>query len=235
MSSADSWLSRTGARRGGESAASRRTSLREVLGAQRAGLPWAVLALLLTGMLLGMGLYVLSVTGQPLNVLVQDANALARQPNYFGGLEHAEILLMNGAGWIAAFSALFCRGQVARFLFLGGLLSLLLAADDLYMFHESAWRFQIREFHVFAVYGLLLLLLITTSLRYFLTTPFILLGLALVLFALAVLIDVTERTPFGLPRGTEDCLELAGVSFWAVYFAWCSRDGLRNRALPPAG
>lgn len=230
MSSSDSWL-KAGTSRG-EQAANRRNLIHDVLIAQRAALSWGMLALLLTGLLMGVGLYVLGVTGQPLNVLVQDANALARQPNYFGALEHAEILLMNGAGWIAAFSALFCRGQVARFLFLGGLLSLLLSADDLYMFHESAHRFQFEEYHVFALYGLLLVLLVTASLRYFLTTPFILLGLALACFAMATAIDLTARTPFGLPRGTEDCLELAGISFWAVYFAWCSRDGLRNRHLP---
>lgn len=233
MSSADSWLPKAGARRDGELAADRPISFRDVLIAQRIALPWGMLALLIAGALLGVAFYVLRVTGQPLNVLVQDANALARQPNYFGALEHTEILLMSGAGWIAAFSALFCRGPVARFLFLGGLLSLLLAADDLYMFHESVWRFQFEEQHVFALYGILLVLLVTTSLRYFLRTPFILLGLALALFALAVLIDVTERTPFGLPRGTEDCLELAGIAFWSVYFIWCSRDGLRNRL--PAG
>jgi hypothetical protein len=81
MSSADSWL-RAGASRGEEVTANRRNLIHDVLTAQRIALPWAMLALLLTGTLLGTGIYVLHVADQPLSVLVRDANAIARQPNY---------------------------------------------------------------------------------------------------------------------------------------------------------
>jgi hypothetical protein len=119
--------------------------VRDALSAQLSAIPWALLAAGVAASLLAAGAYVLAVTGQPLSVLVRDANAIAQQPNYFGALEHAEILLMCGAGWIALYTSLFCRGQTARFLFLGGLLSLLLATDDLYMLHESSHRFQVPE------------------------------------------------------------------------------------------
>jgi hypothetical protein len=184
--------------------------------------------------LLAAGAYVLAVTGQPLSVLVRDANAIAQQPNYFGALEHAEILLMCGAGWIALYTSLFCRGQTARFLFLGGLLSLLLATDDLYMLHESSHRFHVPEQFVFALYAVLLLLLVATNLRQFLKSSFFLLGAALALFAIAIVIDATHYTPFGLPWGSEDCFELTGICFWAAYFVKCSRDGLlEHRRAPP--
>ena len=204
-----------------------------VAGQRQQALPWALLALTVAGTLLGMGSYVLAVTGQPLGVLVRDANAIAGQPNYFGALEHAGILLTSGAGWIAAFSALFCHGQAARFLLLGGLLSLLLAADDLYMLHESGPRFGISETFVFALYALLLVALVVTSLRHFLSTPFVLLGAAMALFAIAVFFDATRYTPFGLPSGAEDCLELVGICFWTVYFVKCSRDALLDRGRDP--
>jgi hypothetical protein len=197
-----------------------------VLAVHLAALPWAALAAGLAAALLSMGFYVLAVTGQPLSVLIRDANAIALQPNYFGALEHAEVLLMSGAGWIALFTSTFCRGQTARFLFLGGLLSLLLACDDLYMFHESSYRFDLKEQYVFAFYAVLLLLLVAANLRYFLKTPFGLLGVAMMLFAVAIVIDASHYTPFGLPWGTEDCFELAGICFWSVYFVKCSRDGL---------
>jgi hypothetical protein len=200
-----------------------------VLAVHLAALPWAALAVGLAAALLGMGFYVLAVTGQPLSVLIRDANAIALQPNYFGALEHAEVLLMSGAGWIALFTSLFCRGQAARFLFLGGLLSLLLACDDLYMFHESAYRFDLKEQFVFAFYAVLLFLLVAANLRQFLRTPFVLLGVAMMLFAAAIIIDATHYTPLGLPWGTEDCFELAGICFWSVYFVKCSRDGLLER------
>ena len=170
----------------------------------------------------------LAVTDRPLSVLVRDANAIAHQPNYFGALEHAGIMLMSGAGWIALYSSMFCRGQTARFLFLGGLLSLLLAADDLYMLHESSPRFDVPEQFIFAFYAALLLLLVAGNLRRFLQSPFLLLGVAMTLFAIAIMIDATHYTPFGLPWGTEDCIELTGICFWAVYFVKCSRDGMRE-------
>ena len=203
--------------------------LRDLTITQRAALPWALLAVLIATALLGMGSFVLAVTDQPLSVLVRDPNAIAQQPNYFGALEHAEIILMCGAGWIALYTSIFCRGQTARFLFLGGLLSLLLAADDLYMLHESSYRFGVPEQFIFALYAGLLLLLIATNLRRFLNSPFLLLGFAMILFAIATMIDATHYTPFGLPWGSEDCLEVAGVCFWAVYFVKCSRDGLLER------
>jgi hypothetical protein len=201
--------------------------VRDALAAQLVAIPWALLAAGLAAALLAAGFYVLAVTGQPLSVLVRDANAIAQQPNYFGALEHAEILLMSGAGWIALFTATFCRGPAARFLFLGGLLTLLLACDDLYMFHESSYRFHVAEQVVFAFYAVLLLLLVATNLRQFLKTPFVLLGVALMLFAVAIVIDASHYTPLGLPWGTEDCFELTGICFWSVYFLKCSRDGLQ--------
>jgi hypothetical protein len=238
MNKADSWSSEVATTDRAGIRAERRGRaahvLRAVLAAQRSALPWSVLAVALAAALIGMGLYVLAVTGQPISVLVRDANAIAQQPNYFGALEHAEILLMSGAGWIALFTSGFCSGQAARFLFLGGLLSLLLAADDLYMFHESSWRFGMEEQLVFAFYAILLLLLVTTSLRQFLRTPFVLLGVALALFAVAIVLDASDYTPFGLPAGAEDCLELTGICFWSVYFVKCSRDGILERRHRPS-
>jgi len=233
MSRTNSWLSGTaGERRAVRTISppeSARHLLRKALNAHRTALPWALLAIALSGALLSLGAYVLAVTGQPLGILVRDANAIAQQPNYFGALEHAGILLMSGTGWIAAFSALLCRGKTGRFLFLGGLLSLLLAFDDLYMLHEASWRFHIREHYVFATYGLLLVLLVASDTRHFFKTPFLLLGVSLVLFAVAIVVDAADFTPFGLPAGTEDCLELIGICFWSSYFIKCSRDGLLER------
>jgi hypothetical protein len=234
MSGADSSLSgfepaRNAADRGHGACASAVHLVRKALAAQLDALPWALLAVALASVLIGMGFYVLAVTGQPLGILVRDANAIAQQPNYFAALEHAGILLMSGAGWIALFTSGFCRGQSARFLFLGGLLSLLLAADDLYMFHESSWRFDLEEQLVFAFYATLLLLLVITCLRQFLRTTFALLGAALVLFAAAIVLDAGGYKPLGLPADVEDCLELTGICFWSVYFVKCSREGLLER------
>ncbi|HEV8391591.1 MAG TPA: hypothetical protein VGQ35_17205 [Dongiaceae bacterium] len=200
--------------------------IRDVLTAQLAALPLALLAIGVAAALIGAGYYVLAVTGKPMSVLVRDANAIADQPNYFAALEYAGILLMSGSGWIALFASMLCRGQAARFLFLGGLLSMLLAGDDLYMFHESAWRFGIDEKFVFGTYAVLLMVLVAGNLRWFLKTPFVLLGAGLMLFAVSIVLDSMEHTPLGLPAGAEDLAELIGICFWGVYFVKCSRDGV---------
>ena len=202
---------------------------RDSLAAQMRAWPWALLAAAIAGALLAAGFYVLAVTGKPLPVLVQDANSLANQPNYYGALEHAEILVLDGAGWITLFAALFCRGRTARFLFLGGLLSVLLACDDLYMLHESVWRVGLNEKIMFAIYAVLLILLVGGHLQRFLTSSFVLLGIALALFAGAIVIDALPKTPFGWVPGIEDLFEMVGICFWSVYFLKCSHDGLKER------
>lgn len=203
--------------------------VRDMLYAQRSGIPWAVLALVLAAVLLGAAYYVTAVTGRSIDVLLRDANAIAQQPNYFGALDHAEVLLMGGAGWISLFAATLQRDRSALFLGLGGLLSLLLALDNLYMLHESSWRFHLNEKIVFGFYGLLLALLVVTDLRRFLNTPFVLLGIATFLFMAAVLIDALPLGSMRAPAWLEDCLELVGVCFWIAYFVKCSRDGILER------
>lgn len=203
--------------------------VRDILYAQRSGIPWAVLALALAALLLGAAYYVTTVTDRSIDVLLRDANAIAQQPNYFGALDHAEVLLMSGAGWISLFAATLQRDRSALFLGLGGLLSLLLALDNLYMLHESSWRFHLNEQIVFGFYGLMLVLLVVTSLRRFLNTPFVLLGIAIFLFMVAVLIDALPLGSMPAPAWLEDCLELVGVCFWSAYFVKCSRDAILDR------
>jgi hypothetical protein len=195
--------------------------------------PWALLAGAMAAVLLGSGFFVTVATGKPFVFLIRDANAIAQQPLYFGGLEHAGVLLMSGAGWIALFSAVLSKGRSTRFLGLGGLLTLMLACDDLYMLHESSWRFGISEKVVFGFYAALAVLFVATNVRQFLNSPFLLLGVAMASFACAIVIDALPQPPEGMPSGFEDWFELIGISFWSVYFVKCSRDVMR--AQPSTG
>lgn len=205
---------------------------REALAAQLAAVHWALLAVALAALLLGAAFYVTLVTGKPFDVLISDPNGIAKQPNYFGALEYAGIILMSGAGWISLFSATLCRGQARRFLLLGGLLSLMLAADDLYMLHENSWRFHLNERILFSFYGMLLVLLVVTNVRQFLKTPFVLLGMALLFLAGAIVFDLLQHF-WGKPMGLfEESPEIVGICFWSVYFAKSSRDALLARSSP---
>jgi hypothetical protein len=208
--------------------------LHEVMHAQLPAAPWAGVALALAATLLGGAYYVAAVTGNSIGVLLRDANAIAEQPQYFGAIDYAEVLLMSGGACISLFTAALKRDRHVLFLALGGILSLLLALDNLYMLHESAWRFHLNEHVIFGLYGLLLVLMVVTNFRRFLHTPFILLGIGTGLFAAAILVDAIPLGAIPLPRGFEDCLELVGTCFWSAYFVKCSRDVLRDRrtALP---
>lgn len=201
----------------------------EALHAQVPAALWAGAALMLAAILLGGAYYVAAVTGNPIGMLLRDANAIAEQPQYFGAIDYAEVMLMTGAASIALFTATLKRDRSILFLALGGTLSMLLALDNLYMLHESAWRFHLNEQVIFGCYGLLLALTVLTNFRRFLQTPFVLLGIGTGLFAAAVLADAIPPGILPLPRGFEDSLELVGTCFWSAYFVKCSRDVLRDR------
>jgi len=85
---------------------------------------------------------------------------------------------------------------------------------------------DLNEQIVFGFYGLLLALTVFASFRRFLQTPFVLLGIGVALFAVAVLVDAVPAGTMVLPPGLEDSLELVGTCFWSAYFVKCSRDVL---------
>ncbi len=203
--------------------------IHEVLHAQVQAAAWAGGALMLAAILLGGAYYVAAVTGNPIGALLRDANAIAEQPNYFGAIDYAEVLLMGGGAWISLFTAALKRDRQVLFLALGGTLSALLALDNLYMLHESAWRFHLNEQIIFGLYGVLLVLIVVTNFRRFLHTPFVLLGIGTALFAAAVLVDAIPPGTLPLPHGFEDSLELVGTCFWSAYFVKCSWDVLVDR------
>ena len=194
-------------------------------------LPWAIFATVLVVVLIALGYLVTATTGTPITNLLRDPNAIADLPFYFGALEYAGIVVMAAAGGIALFSATLTRGPAARFLLLGGLLTLLLVCDDLYMLHENSWHFYLNEKTTFALYGLFALLFVLTNLTTLLYSSFLLFVTAGLFFAAAIAADSSALPGFNalLPSGSEDMLELIGICFWATYFVKCSRDALRAR------
>ena len=193
---------------------------------------WA-LAATVTALLLTASAYAISaVSGTPIDFLVRDPSNIADLPFYYGEIEYAGILLMAGTAGVTLFCASLCSGAVARFLLLGGLLTLLLACDDLFALHENSWRLGLNEKLTFASYGLLAVLYAATHLRHMLKSPFILLGIASAFLAVAIAVDSFEVIGERLPKGWEDLLELAGLCFWSVYFVKTSRNALVEQRLP---
>jgi hypothetical protein len=200
--------------------------------ARRPPWPWIAVTGGIAGLLLAMAVTLASVKGFSIGFLLRDPNAIARQPFYYGMLQYAGSVALAATGGIALFSGavlgkLRPEGSGAAFLALGGLLSLLLAADDLFQLHENMWRIGLGETEVFAVYGALAIALVVCNPLTVIQTPLSLGLISGFFFAASVVIDspalgIDKR----LPVGTEDCLELFGIGFWSAYFVKCSRDGI---------
>jgi hypothetical protein len=191
--------------------------------------PWTALAAGIGVALIGVGLAISAATGTHIEYLLRDPNAIAELPFYYGALEYVGILLMAGTAGVALFSSTLARGRPARLLVLGGLLTLWLACDDLYMLHEQSSHVLLNERIVFGIYGALALAFVVTNLRYFFETPFVLLLAAGAFLAFGIALDTFAGLARHLPHGLEEMLELIGICFWSAYFVKCSRDTLRHR------
>lgn len=203
-------------------------SIRAIVDANFDVWPWAVLAAGIAILLSGIGVFISTTTDTPIEFLLRDPNAIAELPLYYGALEYAGIVLMAGTAGIALFSSTLSTRRPARFLMLGGLLTVWLVCDDLYMLHEQSSRVYLEQWIVFGIYGALVLAFAGTNLRYLMETPFVLLFAAGVCFASSVALDNFPGLAQLFPARLEERLELVGICFWSAYFIKCSRRALRS-------
>lgn len=104
------------------------------------------------------------------------------------------------------------------FLLVGGLISLILLLDDLFLFHEIVFPlyFKIPEKIVFLSYGLMVLGYITRFRKLIFETDFIFLLFAFCFFGLSIIIDILDLRVSAL---FEDGSKLFGIVSWFGYFA----------------
>jgi hypothetical protein len=174
-------------------------------------------------------------TGYPLSFFTRDVFSLAEIPVYAGLLSNAGILLWCSTAAISLFTALvIAHASEARRFFLGfGLLSVLLMMDDFFMLHE--WivpRFLgLPEYVASGAYGLVTAALLIAARREIRLREPALLGVALVLFAASVTMDVLERPPAPAWHYLiEEGFKLLGVVTWFVYFARACVSEARGRS-----
>jgi hypothetical protein len=206
-------------------------SIRTVVDANFEVWPWAILAAGVSILLIGIGFFVSATTNTRIGLLLSDPNAIAGLPFYYGALEYAGIVLMAATAGIAIFSSTLSTGRAARFLMLGGLLTLLFVSDDLYMLHEQSSRVNLNDRTVYAVYAALALAFVVTNRSHLLQTPFILFFAAVVFFAVSIGVDSFTGLGRRLPSGLENMLELIGICFWSAYLIKCCRNALRLGAV----
>jgi hypothetical protein len=205
---------------------------REALRPVTQGLPavwlWALLAAGTAGFLISAAFFVSAVTETPISFLLRDPNAIARQPLFYGALETAGIVVMACAGGATLFASSLCTARAARFLLMGGLLTMLLVADDLYMLHENFRKLGLNESIAFGIYLAVTLVFAVVNLRYLLGSPISLFIASGAFFAAALAVDAIPGLGRQLPRGSDDLLEVIGICYWSAYFVKCGRDALRT-------
>jgi hypothetical protein len=204
-------------------------SVRAIVDGNLDAWPWAVLAVGVSGLLIAIGFAIAAATNTRIGLLLSDPNAVAGMPFYYGALEYAGIVLMAATAGIAIFSSTLSTGRNARFLLLGGLLTLLYVTDDLYMLHEQSARLDLSARTIYAIYAALGSAFVATNWKRFLQTPFSLLFTAAAFFAASTLVDSLTALGRRLPNGFENMLGLIGICFWSAYFIKCCRNALRSR------
>lgn len=135
-------------------------------------------------------------------------------------------MIWSGAAAICLFSYGLLRSrsvqdQTSRFLLAGGIVTLILALDDLFMLHEVVFpdNLGVPEEIVYGTYAALILWLVVAFRKIILRTSFLLLILALAGFGLSVGSDAIA--PYVAIPGMyllEDGGKLFGIVSWSAYF-----------------
>jgi hypothetical protein len=174
--------------------------------------------------------------GVGVDFLLRDPAAVAKLPFYVGLLSNLGVLLWAAAAGMLGLTCLAVRAregwgrEAAFFAGLGGLTALL-AADDLFMLHEDAYR-RVLPGPEHVVLGLEMLLLGAFVARFrarIASTAWLPLAAALGLLGLSAGVDLLESV-LAAPLLLEDGAKLVGIAAWAYYAA---DQGLEALAGPP--
>jgi len=217
------------------------------LTAQAKALRWLLAAVLIPPALL---LLVASVqTVAPLWMLMRDPVSIAELPPYTGFLSNLGVLLWCSAGTISLFAAALIRHAHpnpagARFLFWGGVLTLMLMADDFFTIHEVlAFHGGLPDTLIIGVYAALAGAYFLSFRHYIWTTDFLLLAVALGFLGTSIIVDAFDPKDsvliFALVGDryhlVEDGPKLMGIAAWLGYFVrvgWSEILAGRNKAFP---
>lgn len=154
---------------------------------------------------------------------------------HVGAITYLGVLIWWGGAAISAFAgaAAFVAGARRRGVFLVAFATLtaMLALDDLYMIHEVvAPHFGVGETTTMAAYGVTLLVLLAAFRSEILRRRPILLGVALVLFAVSAGADMLPPSPVvGL---TEESAKFLAIVGWTGYFIHASWASIRDDIQP---
>jgi hypothetical protein len=204
----------------------------------RSFLPALLVSYILTFLLIGsITLFALS-RGKRIWYFTYDPFILGHLPFYAGLLSNLAILLWGAGATICFFISGFLPKDTLlhsfrRFFFISGLLTSLFLFDDLFQFHRILYYkyLHLSSGIVFIVYGLLTLGYLIHFRKEVAGTDYLMMGVALWLFAAAVFIDFFSI----LPRGStafSDGLKFFGIVSWVAYYTRTGYQVLRETGCP---
>jgi len=117
----------------------------------------------------------------------------------------------------------------------GAVVSLVLGADDGYLFHETVKNgIGIPSPVTIGLYGVIAVILFARAWRYMVERPdFIVIVIAVVLLVLSAGLDALGEAGLPTPPFSaviEDVAKFLGIATWATFFAWLGRDLIRQRS-----
>lgn len=162
--------------------------------------------------------------GIPIGRLTRDPTAIVGVPLYTGFLSQIGIFFWSASVAICMFSAKVLPRRhpdslkIRRFLFISGLLTLVLGLDDAFLLHEELFPyFGIPQIVVLVSYAGFVLFYLIKFYSIILKTEYILLVMALVFFGISMTLDLFH--PSGIdPYLFEDGAKLLGIVSWLSYF-----------------
>lgn len=181
--------------------------------------------------------FVADLTGNPIWKLAKDPAQVMEFPPYIGLLSNWDALLWMATATICLFASLVIKNNQAsfrtyRFIFISGILSFVLAIDDIFLLHDLVLPrlLDMPEFLFYFIYVLTLGMYILFFWRDISKYEYLLFIIAFILFGLS--------RGFFLPRvlrgfeTTNDMLKYFGIVFWLVFFYRASMQeiiGLMNK------
>lgn len=185
-------------------------------------------------LVLGLAAVAAEHTGRELSFFTRDPLAELHEPIYTGAVSTLGALVWWTGGVAALLAAAVVRrGEAAHALAAGGLLTLLLAFDDLFVMHEELIPdlVGIPERVVYAAYAAAGLAFVWWHRRFLVPAPrALLLGLAVALFGLSIAFDVVAPGRHAL----EDGAKLLGIVAWTTLFVVAALEELSRPEHPPA-
>lgn len=171
-----------------------------------------------------------------LSYLTRDIAAIAGLPFYTGLASQVGALFWAAGLAICVFSFLLLGKQpqdfrpARRFLFQAAILTAALLFDDVFQFHEDIGEnyLGISEKIIMLGYGVLGLIFLFSNINEILSSEYLILGMALLLFGMSIFMDAVDLDDIAvigrffddqMQIFGEDGFKLAGIVTWLVFFA----------------